>query len=197
MAARRGQMNSKEEETPYLESDILTNDRQPFQSKGACVIAITRAKKQTTHEPIRVPNGFIGRVVEEQDKKVVPPLECNILCRVTRSNIDADNANMVISVCVNDRKNKRTFMPGQEVALSKAHIDALRNSAEETRLTISPDSGIYLAANPLQLARNQYPGMQPEYDVNTGAIVMVQRTPNFIVEEIRKIEEAPAVQATA
>lgn len=169
-------------ESPYLEDDVLTSQKKPFETKGACVIAITRAKLQKTHEPIRVPNGYIGRRAIEQEKKVIPPLKCDILCRVTRTNVAPENANVPITVKVNDRKNRRVFLPGQEIALSQAHIDVLRQAVAEVSLPISPDSGIYESANPVQLAKNMYPSMIPTVNPQTGEIVMIQRTPNYVVE---------------
>ena len=170
------------EEIPYLESDILTKEDKPFEKKGACVIALTQKKLRATHEPIAVPGGFIGRKVEEKPKAPIKPLKCDVKCRVTRTNIDPDNANVPISVTVNDRKNKREFPPGQIVELSQSHINVLRDAVEETRLVIPMDSGIYQAAEPLALARNQYPDMMPTHDPMTGEIVCTRRMANYIVE---------------
>ena len=181
-----------EKESAYLESDVLTKEGKPFEKKGACVISLTNKKLRATHEPVAVPGGFIGRKVEDKPKETSKPLKCDIRCRVTKSNVDPDNANMPISVTVNDRKNKKQFLPGQEVALSEAHIDVLRNSAEENRLPIPEDSGIYESRDPMALAKNQYPGMLAEIDQHTGGIVMVRRTPNYIVEILGKVEEAKA-----
>ena len=172
------------QETAYLESDILTKEGKPYERKGACVIALTQKDLRATHEPVAVPGGFIGRKVDVTPKKPVKPLVCNINCRVTRTNVDPDNAMVPIMVCVNDRKNKREFSPGQIVKLSQAHIDVLRNSVEETRLIIPGDSGIYESANPLAIARNQYPDMMPSYDPQTGEIVCTRRVPNYVVERI-------------
>lgn len=173
-----------EQEKPYLESDVLTKENRPFERKGACVIALTQKKLRATHEPVAVPGGFIGRKVEEEIKEPVKPLVCDIKCRVTRTNIDPDNANMVITTTVNHRKNKREFLPGQEVLLSRAHVDVLRRSVEETKLYIQEDSGIYESRDPMAMARSQYPGMIAEICPLTGQIAMVRRVPNYIVEEI-------------
>jgi len=175
-------------ETPFLESDVLTKAGKPFEKKGACVIALTQKKLRATHEPVAVPGGFIGRKVEDKPKISIKPLKCNIRCRVTRTNVDPDNANIPITVIVNDRKNKREFLPGQEVLLSKAHVDALRMSVEETRLVIPDDSGIYQSSDPMALARNQYPEMIPELDPMTGQIVMTRKISNYIVEQLGKVE---------
>lgn len=169
-------------ETAYLESDILTKEDKPFEKKGACVIALTQKKLRATHEPIAVPGGFIGRKIEEKPKAPIKPLECNIKCRVTRTNVDPDNANVPISVIVNDRKNKREFQPGQIVQLSQGHINVLRDAVEETRLVLPDDSGIYKAENPLALARSQYPDMDAQFDPSTGGITCTRRQPNYIVE---------------
>jgi len=169
-------------ETPYMENDILTKEGVPYERKGACVIALTQKKLRATHEPVAVPGGFIGRKVEVAEKIPVKPLVCDIKCRVTRTNIDPDNAAVPISVCVNDRKNKREFNPGQVVGLSQAHIDVLRNSVEETKIVIPADSGVYEASDPLAVARNQYPDMTPSHDLQTGEIVCIRRAPNYIVE---------------
>lgn len=171
-------------ETVYLESDLLTKEGKPFERKGMCVIAITQKKLRATHEPISVPGGFIGRKVEETVKEVVKPLVCDIECRVTRTNVDPDNANLSIMVGVNDRKNQREFLPGQIVKLSKAHIDVLRNSVEETMLEIPAGSGIYEASDPLAMAASQYPGMIPQYNSTTGGICCISRIPNYVVEQI-------------
>jgi len=163
------------------ETDILTEAGKTFEKKGACVIAITKKKLQKTHEPVRVQNGYVGRRVD-----MTPPepakLEYNYRVRVTRTNTDPDNAGAPVSVTVNDRKHKRIFNPGAEVMLSKSHVDVLRASTEETRLEIPPDSGIYQASDPLTVARNQFPEMNPEWDRVSGLITMVSRRPNYIVE---------------
>ena len=172
------------DEKPYLETDVLTKEGRPFEKKGACVIALTQKKLRATHEPVAVPGGFIGRKVEEEPKEPVKPLVCNIKCRVTRTNIDPDNANLKITATVNDRKNKREFYPGQEVMLSRGHIDVLKNSVEETRFHIPGDSGIYESRDPLAMARNQYPSMTASIDPLTGQIIMTRRVPNYIVEEL-------------
>jgi len=178
MATRETTMS----ETAYLESDILTKNEKPFEKKGACVIALTQKKLRATHEPVAVSNGFVGRKVEEKTKEPIKPLTSDIKCRVTRTNTDPDNANMPISAIVNDRKNKREFLPGQVVKLSQAHINVLRDSVEETMLIIPDDSGIYEAKDPLTLAKNQYPGLTPEYDPITGQIICKRRTANYVVE---------------
>ena len=169
-------------ETPYMESDILTKEGKPYEKKGACVIALTQKKLRATHEPVAVPGGFIGRKVDVKPKASIKPLVCNIECRVTRTNVDPDNAMVPISVTVNDRKNKREFSPGTVVKLSKAHIDVLRNSVEETKLVIPGDSGIYESKDPLALARSQYPDMIASYDQQTGEIICTRRVPNYVVE---------------
>jgi len=119
-------------------------------------------------------------MAEETKKREAPRRKV----RVHRNNVDQDNADMIISVCVNDAKNRKKFQPGEEIVLSKAEIETLRNSVEETRLYIPPDSGIYQAKDPLSVARNQYPGMRPELDRVTGQIVMVSRTPNYVIEYV-------------
>lgn len=176
--------DKKIEETAYLESDILTKDNKPYERKGACVIALTHKDLRASHEPVAVPGGFIGRKVDIKAKPTVKPLTCEIECRVTRTNVDPDNANVPIMVCVNDRKNKREFNPGQVVKLSQAHIDVLRNSVEETLLVIPGDSGIYESADPLVLARNQYPDMMPSYNPQTGEINCTRRVANYVVETL-------------
>jgi len=90
--------------------------------------------------------------------------------RVHRASGDEDNRDVQISVCVNSAKNRRVFYPGEEVELSLAQIAVLRNSVEETKLVIAPDSGIYEAKNPEAMARNHYPGMTLRRDKTTGLI---------------------------
>lgn len=104
------------------------------------------------------------------------------MVRVHRSNIDPDNRDNIISVCVNSPENRKKFYPGEEVKLTEEQINVLKTSVEETRLVIPPDSGIYQSKNPMVTAKNSYPNMIPEQDRATGLITMTSRTPNYIVE---------------
>ena len=106
------------------------------------------------------------------------------LVRVHRSNVDPDNKNTPIYVCVNDASQKKTFWPGEEVKLTRSQLDVLRNSVEEIRVVIPSESGIYMAQNPIVAARDQYPDMVPGKDPVTGLIEMTQRVPNYIIESL-------------
>jgi hypothetical protein len=126
---------------------------------------------------------------EEKPAKKESPKEVNLMTtmkkvRVHRASGDEDNRDVQISVCVNSAKNRRVFYPGEEVELSLAQIAVLRNSVEETKLVIAPDSGIYEAKNPEAMARNHYPGMTLRRDKTTGLINMFKRTPNYLIEEV-------------
>jgi len=102
--------------------------------------------------------------------------------RVHRSNVDPDNRDLPISVCVNNPAERKRFWPGEEVKLTEAQINVLKTSVEEMRIEIPADSGIYQSKNPMVVARNSYPGMTPEQDQITGIIFMTTRTPNYIIE---------------
>jgi len=106
------------------------------------------------------------------------------LVRVHRSNVDPDNRNLPIYVCVNNPSEKLTFWPGEEVKLTESQISVLKDSVEEVRIIIPSESGIYEAKNPIVAAKNYYPDMTPAKDPVTGLIVMTQRVPNYIIETV-------------
>lgn len=117
-----------------------------------------------------------------QHKEFVKPK--SIKCRVYRANVDPDNKDMPISVTVNSLSNKKTFWPGEEVELSLSHVAVLKNSVEETRIQIPPESGIYASKDPVAVAKNFYPSMVPEVSQIDNTISMVSKIPNYIIETV-------------
>ena len=112
------------------------------------------------------------------------PKEKTTKVRVHRANVATENKNMIISVTVNESSSRKRFQPGEEVALTDLQINGLRSAVEENQLPLPADSGIYLAADPLALARKSYPGMNAMRDSVTGGIIMTSRIPNYIIETL-------------
>ncbi|MBW2036426.1 MAG: hypothetical protein JRI41_02940 [Deltaproteobacteria bacterium] len=107
-----------------------------------------------------------------------------VKCRVYRSNVDPDNRDMPISVCVNSLANKKIFWPGEEVELHEAHINVLKDSVEETRILIPPESGVYASKDPLSVAQGFYPNMTGSINSMDNMITMTSRIPNYLVEVV-------------
>jgi len=136
--------------------------------------------KNNMHEP-----QMSSTEEKPKDPPVIAKSKPNVKrVRVHRASGSPENKDTQISVCVNNPRNRKKFFPGEEVELTPSEIGVLRNSVEENVLYIPPDSGIYSAAEPLAIARNQYPGMSAQYDHVTGQIKMVKRTPNYLIEEV-------------
>lgn len=100
-------------------------------------------------------------------------------CRVYRL---GDNKHAPITVTVNDIRNKREFMPGQEVELTQQHIEALRNARIDSEIPVPDESGVYQASNPLHEAQRQNPSHKAEVDIKTGSIVLRRSEPLYSVE---------------
>ena len=123
----------------------------------------------------------LGLGIKIEEKKAGRPKKFTKV-RVHRSNVDPDNKDTIISVCVNSPAERKRFWPGEEVKLTEAQIGVLKNSVDEVRIEIPSDSGIYQSKNPLVVAKNSYQGMTPEQDQVTGIIIMTSRSPNYIIE---------------
>lgn len=104
--------------------------------------------------------------------------------RVHWANVDPANKGLVISVCVNKASNRIRFHPGEEVKLTPAQLNVLRDSVDETTFQVPAYSGIYQSQHPLVAAQASYPNMKPEMDRATGIITVRQRTPNYIIEQL-------------
>lgn len=156
--------------------EIRKADGEPFGNKGSLAIALKNQGIENTYEAIEKDGGFIG-VPIVATKKLTK-------CRVHRSNVDPDNKDMVISLTVNSISNKKTFWPGEEVELTQSQISVLKDSVEEVRIEIPPESGIYSSKDPVSVAKAQNPGFSAEIDRATGLITLVQRVPNYIIEVV-------------
>ena len=161
--------------------EIRKLDGKPFGNKGSLAIALKEKGLTDTYETVERDGGWVGIYMAE---KATPKKTLLIKCRVHRSNCDPDNKDMPISVTPNSISNRKTFWPGEEVELTQAHIDILKNSVEEVRLTIPPESGIYAAKDPIAVAKNFYPAMTAEVSQMDNTISMISRTPNYILEMI-------------
>ena len=142
-----------------------------------------KATKKRAGRPKKVVAEEATKVEEEikEVKKVEKPKK-HTKVRVHRSNVDPDNKDTIISVCVNSPAERKRFWPGEEVKLTEAQIGVLKNSVEEVRFEIPSDSGIYQSKNPMATAKNSYPSMTPEQDQTTGVIIVTSRSPNYIIE---------------
>lgn len=182
-----------------MENEILTSTGKAFAKKAPLVAVLQHRGLKETHKPVEIEGrGWVGRPkgiesVEAMGEVADPPADEKqpqkepvklIRCKVFRSNVDPDNKDLPISIIVNEKSSKKVFMPGQEVELTQAHLNVLRDSVGENRLSIPPESGIYESANPTVLAKEFYPSMTPEVDPASGTITMVGRTPNYIVERL-------------
>jgi len=165
--------------------EIRKEDGTPFGNKGSLVMALQRQELTDTYEMVEKEGGWVGVKKTECPPKETKPQKPKVTkCRVHRSNCDPDNRDMQISVTVNNAANKKVFWPGQEVELTDSQLGVLRDSVEEVKLVIPPESAVYSAKDPVAVARGYYPNMTAEVASATGIISMVSRIPNFIVEAV-------------
>jgi len=153
--------------------EIRKEDGEIFGNRGSLTTAMKKQNATETHEIIEKDGGFIG--VPKTVKKLIK-------CSVHRSNCDPENRDMPISVTVNSSSNKKVFWPGEEVELSQAHINVLKDSVEEVRIPIPPESGVYSSKDPVAVAKNYYPSMKAVINPMDNTITMVSKVPNYIVE---------------
>lgn len=168
---------------------IKRSDGEPFSAKGHAENALRTKGLSDTHVVVEQESGgFVGVLGEDSASKEVKPADApkkkTKLVRIHRASGAPENKDLEISVCLNHAKDRKKFYPGAEVELTPAEINVLRTSVEENAFYIPPDSGIYAAADPLAIARNQYPGMSAQYDQATGQIKVTKRTPNYLIEEV-------------
>lgn len=156
--------------------EIRKSDGSVFGNKGSLAIALTQKGLTDSHDMVEKDDGWVGI-----PKNAATP-EKLIKCRVHRSNCDPDNRDMPISITVNTISKKKVFWPGEEVLLTKSHINVLKDSVEENRILIPPESGIYASKDPIAVARNFYPAMRPEVNPSDNTISMISRIPNYIIE---------------
>lgn len=162
-----------------MNEEIRKIDGTPFGNKGSLAIALEQKKLTDTYEAVEKDGGWVGVYFPKTESEPKVKL---IKCRVHRSNCDPDNKDMPISVTVNSISNKKTFWPGEEIELTQSHINVLKDSVEEVRLPIPPESGIYASKDPIAVAKNFFPSMTPEVNPVDNTITMISRTPNYIVE---------------
>jgi len=158
--------------------EIRTAGGAEFGNKGTLAIALKQKGLTDTYEAIEKDGGWVGIPKKGQKKEKLTK------CSVHRTNCDPDNKDNPISITVNTANNKKVFWPGQEVELTDSQIGVLKNSVEEVKLTIPPESGVYESQNPIALARSYYPTMTPSVDQASGMIDMISRTPNYIIEAV-------------
>lgn len=96
--------------------DILSKSGQPFASKGSAAMAISRSKSRSTHEPVQVDGGWVGREIDTLAEKQ-QPLE---------SGVDLDGNEYTISKgypreTIKDQKSK--MVSAIESAIEKAPTD--------------------------------------------------------------------------
>jgi len=164
--------------------EIRKTDGTAFGNKGSLVIAIEqKGLQKDQYNMVEKDGGWVGISIEKDElpKKEKPKL---FKCRVFRSNCDPDNRDMPISITPNTISQRKVFWPGEEVELNQMHINILKDSAEETRLPIPADSGIYASKDPIAVAKNFYPSMKAEINPMDNTICMISRVPNYIVELI-------------
>lgn len=167
-----------------MEQEIRKNDGLPFTSKATLSSVLSKKGLIDQYDMVEKDGEWIGVLITADSAQEPKPGEKLIKCRVYRSNCDPDNKDMPISVTVNSITNKKTFWPGEEVELSSSHIDVLKNSVEEVRIPIPPESGVYSSTNPIAVAKNFYPSMQAEVNPVDNTITMISRTPNYIIETV-------------
>lgn len=160
--------------------EIRKSNNTAFGSKAA-LASVLQAKGLTGYELVEKEDGWVG-VYKEEKEVMVPSKKKLVKCRVFRANIDPDNKDLPISVTPNTFSNKKTFWPGQETKLTKTHLNILRDSVEEARIPIPPESGIYASKDPIAVAKNFYPSMSAEVNPVDNTITMVSRSPNYIIE---------------
>lgn len=149
--------------------NITKADGTPFGNKPSLVRALNE-QGLTGYDAIEKDGGFIG---VKPDK---------IKCRIHRANCDPDNRDMPISVTVNNSSSKKVFWPGEEIELTQAHINVLKDSVEEVRISIPSESGIYASKDPVAVAKNQYPSMKAVVNPMNNMITMIRRIPNYVIE---------------
>lgn len=167
---------------------ITKEDGTPFDKKGAAAMVLNKKGLSSTYEVVEHEGGgFVGALLKDRDISIPSATKQKSktkLVRIHRASGAPENKDLQISVCLNHAKDRKKFYPGEEVELTLPEINVLRTSIEENALYIPPDSGIYAAADPLAIARNQYPGMSAQYDHVTGQIKVTKRTPNYLIEEV-------------
>lgn len=190
----------------YQEGDFVSKGGKAFKTEKACAMALGKAKVRDQYSIVETQGGWVGRPdpVEggngngtKQDDEQKPKVESYRFkgdlgpvrkVRVHRNNVDPDNKDQSISVCVNALVNKRTFFPGQVVELTKAHLDVLKNSVEYKELPLPEGSHVYDARDPLQAAQNQYPNMEVRRSPISGRIVAIRTSPNYTIEYLDEDE---------
>jgi len=106
------------------------------------------------------------------------------VCKVYHMDMDQENRDVPISVCVNSALNRKKFLPGEEVVLTESEIQVLRNAIINTQIVIPGNSGIYEARDPVREAKKHYKDMEIVRDRRSGQILAIKNNPRFLVEII-------------
>ena len=109
------------------------------------------------------------------------------ICKVFHMDMDQENKDVPISLCVNNALNRKRFLPGQEVELTEAEINVLKEPLD-TQIPIPPTSGIYEAKDPIKEAKKQYKGLDIVRDKRSGVLLAVKRQPRFMVEVVKEVK---------
>lgn len=120
--------------------------------------------------------------------KVVDPRKTFKRVIVNRLNVDTENQDL--EIVVNDlggHNGRKAFSPGQEVDLTLVQIGILKDAVERHHIDIGPDSGVYSESNPLNAARQQFPGFTIKQHPISGMLFAEKRRPNYSITEVSQV----------
>jgi hypothetical protein len=108
------------------------------------------------------------------------------LCIVHRVNTEKENADFPIIVSLVGKK-RRVVSPGEKARLFGYHILILRDSVNETEISVPSESAVYESKDPLKAAEQNFPGFRAIRNEDDGTITLLRHSPRYSVEVIRPI----------
>lgn len=113
-----------------------------------------------------------------------------IVKRVIVNRLNVAEGNQDTEIVVNDmgvNNGRKSFFPGQEVELTMAQIEILKDAIDRTQIDIPAGSGIYESDNPIAAAKKAYPGFRAAVNSHTGLIYVEKHKPNYSISDVTDI----------
>lgn len=110
--------------------------------------------------------------------------------RVIVSRLNVDTENQDLEIVVNDLgapSGRKSFFPGQEVDLSLVQIGILKDAVERNHIDIPAGSGVYEDSNPMDAARQMFPGFTIKQNSHTGGLYAEKHRPNYAIVEVSQV----------
>ena len=122
---------------------------------------------------------------EKKAEKQTGPKTYDVKVRRVLTENENRNDPIIVNTGSKDTGGRRVFYPNQPVALTETQIRILQTAIEESKITIPDhggDSAIYNAVNPIEAAKEAWPGFEIRRDSATGVMEAIRNEAVYSIE---------------